>query len=70
MNWAIAKSLGGESYHDSFGLGEDKKSVCAHNSTEESGKAQFGGTAMMAFGVFSSYIRPIDEDPDKCIDRR
>ena len=24
----------------------------------------------MAFGVFSSYIRPIDEDPDKCIDRR
>ena len=25
---------------------------------------------MMAFGVFSSYIRPIDEDPHKCIDRR
>ena len=25
---------------------------------------------MMAFGVFSSYVRPPDEDPDKCIDRR
>ena len=56
-DWTIAKRLGGDAYHDLFGLGEDKKSVCAHNETEQIAKSQYGGTCMMAFGVFSSHIK-------------
>ena len=33
-NWTIAKRLGGDNCHDLFGMGEDRKSVCAQNETE------------------------------------
>ena len=55
--WTIAKRLGGETYHGPFGLGEDKKSVCARNETKQTTKLQYGGTCMVAFGVFSSHIK-------------
>ena len=51
-------------------MGEDKKSVCAHNSTEQAAKSQYGGTCMMAFGVFSSHVEKPSLDPDKGVDRR
>ena len=43
-DWTIAKRLGGDNYHDLFGMGEDKKTVCAHNETEQTTKSQYGGT--------------------------
>ena len=69
-NWTIAKQLGGDNYHDLFGMGKDKKSVCAHNETEKTTKLQYGGTCMMAFGVFSNHIEKPSLDPDKGKDRR
>ena len=66
----MAKRLGGDTYHDLFGVGEDKKSVCAHNETKQSAKSQYGGTCMMAYGVFPSHIKNISLDLDKCKDRR
>ena len=61
---------GGDAYHDLFGLGEDKKSVCSHNKTKQTAKLQYGGTCMLAFGDFSSHIKKVGLDPDKCKDRR
>ena len=69
-DWIIAKQQGGDSYHDLFGMGEDRKSVCVHNSTEQAAKSQYGGTCMMAFGVFSSHVEKPSLDPDKGVDRR
>ena len=69
-DWIIARQQGGDSFHDLFGMGEDKKSVCAHNSTEQAAKSQYGGTCMMAFGVFSSHVEKPSLDPDKGVDRR
>ena len=69
-DWTIAKLQGGDAYHDLFGLGEDKKSVCAHNETEQLAKSQYGGTCMMAFGVFSSHVKSPGLDPNKGKDKR
>ena len=69
-DWIIARQQEGDSFHDLFGMGEDKKSVCAHNSTEQAAKSQYGGTCMMAFGVFSSHVEKPSLDPDKGVDRR
>ena len=33
-DWTIAKRLGGDTYHNLFGMGEDRKSVCSHNETK------------------------------------
>ena len=70
VDWTIARRLGGDAFHDLFGLGEDKKSVCAHNETKQIAKSQYGGTCMMAFGVFSSYIKSPSLDPNKGKDKR
>jgi hypothetical protein len=70
VDWIIAKGQGGDAYHDLFGLGEDKKSVCAHNETEHIAKSQYGGTCMTAFGVFSSHIKSPSLDPNKGKDKR
>ena len=69
-DWDIAKKQGGDNYHNLFGMGEDRKSVCAHNSTKQSAKSQYGGTCMMAFGVFSSHIEKPSLDPERGVDRR
>ena len=69
-DWTIAKWLGGDTYHDLFGMGEDRKSVCAHNETEQTAKSQYGGTCMMAFGVFSSHTKKPSLDSDMGKDRR
>lgn len=69
-DWTIAKQEEGDGYRDLFGLGEDRKSVCAHNATEQMAKSQYGGTCMMAFGVFSSHIKSVNLEADNCKDRR
>lgn len=38
-DWTIARQLGGEAYHGLFGLGKDKKSICAHNKTKQISKS-------------------------------
>ena len=70
VNLTIAKQQGGDACHDLFGLGEDKKSVCAHNETEQIVKSQYGGTCMTAFGVLSSHIKKVSLDPNKGKDKR
>ena len=53
----IAKKLGGDTYHNLFGLGGDKISMCAHNETKETTKLHYGRTCMLAFGAFSRHIK-------------
>ena len=69
-NWTIAKRQRDDTYNDLFWLGEDKKSVCARNRTKQTTKSQYGGTCMMAFGVFSGHIKKAGLDPDKYKDKR
>ena len=38
--------------------------MCAHNVIEEMAKSQYGGTGMMAFGVFSSHIKRVELDDE------
>jgi len=70
VDWTLAQKAGMNSFHDLFGMGEDKKSACSHNVTEQNMKSQPGGTCMMAYGVFSSHVKNASQDPNKGKDKR
>ena len=70
MDWTIAKREGMDAFLDLFGMSEDKKSVCTHNETEQNMKSQLGRTCIMAYGVFSSYIKAPSEDLHQGKDKR
>ena len=68
-DWTITRQLDGEAYHNLFGLGEDQKSIYTHDKTKQISKSQYAETCMMEFGVFSSHIKKVNLNPDKCKDR-
>ena len=39
VDWALAQRVGMDSFHDLFGMGEDKKSTYSHNATEQNMKS-------------------------------
>ena len=60
VDWTQAN--GGIQFRDILGVGEDRRSVAACNTTESIARAQPGGKSMMAFGNFSQHICPVDGD--------
>ena len=69
-DWTWANMVGRDAYYDILGVRKDKNDMYAHNETKQATKSQYEGTYMMAFGVFSSHIKNVSLNPDKCKDRR
>ena len=51
-------------FNDTFGFGEERKSVEAHNTNNGDHRSAYGGTAIMVFGRLSNHItNQHDRDP-------
>ena len=51
-------------FHDTFGFGEERKSVESHNRHNAEHRSAYGGTGLMVFGRLSNYVKKAgDRDP-------